>query len=278
MRLTLTLGWFTLRDLSRQGYTLVIVAAAAAWIAFSQFLPMFLDEEAELRLVLDIGLATILLATLALALLPAGSSLGDEIESRTALTLLSKPLSRAQFFHGKFLGILGTVAWAAVLLGGVLLWTVHGKRAAIDPDVAAPWFDRDVAGGVLLIATQASLLTVLALALSNVLPLIPNLCVCVLLTAAGYLSDRLAPALFGEEAVSRGATLSEQWADSPGVCLVETVRGALPNFSLFNLNDAIAAGTPIPPRYVAWSLAYSLALGAAYLSLGTWMFERRDIR
>jgi hypothetical protein len=55
------------------------------------------------------------------------------------------------------------------------------------------------------------------------------------------------------------------------------VRGIAPNFGLFNLNDAIAAGTPIPPAYAAATLAYSLALAAAYLGLGTWLFERKDI-
>lgn len=277
MRVTLTLAWFTLRDLSRQGYTLSVVGFAAGWIAFSQFLPMFLGEEAEVRLVMDVGLATILLAGAALTLLPAGTALGDELESRTALMLLPKPIARSQYLHGRLLGILGMLAVATTILGGILLWVVRAKRLALAPGTAVAWLDADVLWGVLLIGTQVAVLTVLCLSLSNLLPLAANLCLCVALTAAGYLSDHLAGTLFGEGAVLRGASWGAQWDHHRGAAIVEAVRGIAPNFGLFNLNDAIAAGTPIPPAYAAATLAYSLALGAAYLGVGTWLFERKDV-
>ena len=52
-----------------------------------------------------------------LALLTASSTVAEEIEGKTAITLLSKPINRRQFIIGKFVGIeLGVLA-LYVLLG-----------------------------------------------------------------------------------------------------------------------------------------------------------------
>ena len=48
----------------------------------------------------------IMVLAIMLALWTASVSIADEIEGRTALTLLSKPVGRRQFILGKFLGIL----------------------------------------------------------------------------------------------------------------------------------------------------------------------------
>ena len=265
MRVTLTLGWFTFRDLARQGTTLAVLFAVAAWIAFTQFLPMFLgDEESELRLVTDIGLASILLGGLAVALLPAASALSDETDARTAVTLLSKPVTRRAFFQGKFLGILETLLLCVSVWGLVLLWTVQHKAAAIrsvwEEAPPPPFWNSDVAQGAALMGAQAALAAAAALALSNALPTTVNLAASVALVAAGYLSGPLARS-----------------AGIPPGGAADAARGLFPDFQLFNLSDAIAAGTPIPPAYTAWTLAYATALSAAILAAGTWWFARRDI-
>jgi ABC-type transport system involved in multi-copper enzyme maturation permease subunit len=51
----------------------------------------------------------------------------SKIEGRTALTLLSKPVSRRQFILGKFLGILMPVAIMFVVLGALFLASVSYK-------------------------------------------------------------------------------------------------------------------------------------------------------
>ena len=56
-------------------------------------------------MVVDLGLSTVLTFSTLLALLTASSTITDEIEGRTALTMLSKPLRREEFLLGKYLGV-----------------------------------------------------------------------------------------------------------------------------------------------------------------------------
>ena len=73
----------------------------------------------DIKMYKDTGLTTISFVSLLLALLTASSTVAEEIEGKTAITLLSKPINRRQFIIGKFLGIeLGVLALYAIL--GVL--------------------------------------------------------------------------------------------------------------------------------------------------------------
>ena len=67
----------------------------------------------------DSGLILVMLLAILVAVWSASVSVADEIEGRTALTVLSKPVRRHQFILGKFAGILWPVALMFILLG---LW------------------------------------------------------------------------------------------------------------------------------------------------------------
>src|SRR2546423_13137993 len=69
----------------------------------------------------------------------ASISVNEDIEGRTAITVIRKPVSRRQFFIGKYLGILLACWVMALLLAWVLTWALHIKPR-FDPlgDVADP--------------------------------------------------------------------------------------------------------------------------------------------
>ena len=73
------------------------------------------------------GLTLIKVLAIILALWTASVSVAEEIEGRTALTLLSKPVGRRQLIIGKFLGILVPVAIVFIVLGVVFLASVSYK-------------------------------------------------------------------------------------------------------------------------------------------------------
>lgn len=56
------------------------------------------------RMLLDIGLATVFMVGMLLAIFISSTVLGQEITDKTALTVVSKPVGRPQFVIGKFLG------------------------------------------------------------------------------------------------------------------------------------------------------------------------------
>ena len=83
------------------------------------FVPYFTFGE-DMKMYKDTGLTTISFFCMLLALLTASSTVADEIEGKTAITLLSKPINRRQFIVGKFLGIELGVLTLYVLLGHYL--------------------------------------------------------------------------------------------------------------------------------------------------------------
>jgi ABC-type transport system involved in multi-copper enzyme maturation permease subunit len=99
---------------------LVSLFAMAVWI----IIPYFTLGE-DYLMVKQLGYDTIMLAAVIFGTLAASLSISEEIEGRTAITVMSKPVSRRQFMLGKFLGItlagLLMFGFLAVYFEGVLM-------------------------------------------------------------------------------------------------------------------------------------------------------------
>ncbi len=118
----------------RQPVALVVVVTAGLLILLSNPLSAFTMED-DHRMLLDIGLATIFAAGAILAAFIATNVIGDEIENKTALTVVSKPVGRPIFVIGKFLGVGGALLTCVLALAMVfLLVEMHGVRErTMDP-------------------------------------------------------------------------------------------------------------------------------------------------
>ena len=120
------------------------------------------------------------------ALWTASTSIADEIEGRTAITLLSKPISRRQFVLGKFLGIIWPILVFFVLLGLVLMVAVSFKVVYDARETANPnpdWqlcYDEmmRVVPGLVLAFLEKVVLASISVAISTRLPFIHNLIIC----------------------------------------------------------------------------------------------------
>ena len=84
-------------------------------------------KESDQRLMNNVGLSTILAAGMLIAAFAASSALSREIADGTALTVVAKPVSRATFVLGKYLGVAAAVTVAFYLCSLAFLMTVrHG--------------------------------------------------------------------------------------------------------------------------------------------------------
>ncbi len=99
-------------------YPLLLVVGAAILGIYAS-LPFFTFGEDTL-MYKAVGLDVVLLIALLLALFAAARTVHEEIEDRTMLTLMSKPIGRGQVLIGKFLGLLCSSAVAVLVLGVVL--------------------------------------------------------------------------------------------------------------------------------------------------------------
>lgn len=79
------------------------------------------------KLLLDLGMSSLLLSGLLLSAFCASGAVSAEIEDRTVLTIVSKPVSRTAFLLGKFLGLNAALFMAFYLCSLVFLFTVRHR-------------------------------------------------------------------------------------------------------------------------------------------------------
>jgi len=108
---------------------LVMTLPLSGWTASSD------SGRSDQKMMETIGLSTLMVNGLLIAAFSAAAALGREIEDKTALTVAAKPVSRATFVIGKFLGVLAAVILAYYLCGLAFLMTVrHGVMPTVrDP-------------------------------------------------------------------------------------------------------------------------------------------------
>ena len=92
-------------------------------------------EAADQKMLQNLGLSTLLVSGLLIGAFSASGALSAEIEDGTALTVLSKPLTRATFVLGKFAGLTGALAVAFYICCLVFLLTIrhHVVSSASSP-------------------------------------------------------------------------------------------------------------------------------------------------
>ncbi|GAB4384854.1 MAG: hypothetical protein Kow0022_08740 [Phycisphaerales bacterium] len=142
---TLTIARNTLTEALRQPVVFIIVVVSGIlqvlsvwWSAYSMG---FRSEPGEVaaddKLLFDIGLSTIFVCGMLLAAFIATAVISREIENKTILTMVSKPLPRPAVVIGKFLGVAAAMLIAStVMLIFLMLALRHGvlSTAADDPD------------------------------------------------------------------------------------------------------------------------------------------------
>lgn len=104
----------------RQPIMLVVLVVATLLIIIANPLSAFTMANDQ-RMYIDMGLATVFLCGALLAAFIATNVLGREIENHTALTVISKPVSRPLFVLGKYLGVAAALALATAYMSFVFL-------------------------------------------------------------------------------------------------------------------------------------------------------------
>ena len=123
------------RELIRQPVFLLLMGAASLFIVFLSTVPYFGFGD-DPKMVQDMSLAVVLLAGLLMSVLCAAATVAQELRTGTALTVLSKPVSRSVFILGKYAGLAGALAlFTATLMVAVLLASRMAYDAYGDTDV-----------------------------------------------------------------------------------------------------------------------------------------------
>lgn len=264
------IAWTTTKETLGQPLFYVLLAIGVFLLILFPFIPYNTFGE-DVKVVKDEGLTLIMVLSVILALWTASSSIADEIEGRTALTLLSKPITRSQFIFGKFLGIIGPVAILFIVLGVIFLSSVSYKvvyDARETANLPPTWHDCaaqvvQIAPGLLLSFMEAVVLASISVAIATRLPMVPNLLICFSIYVLGH----LAPLLL---------TSSARQID-PVNFMARLFTTVLPVLDHFNITAAISTGQPVPAVYLAWAAAYCVLYSSMAMVLALLLFEDRDL-
>jgi ABC-type transport system involved in multi-copper enzyme maturation permease subunit len=272
---SLTIALATAKEAIRQPAFFVMAAFAGSLLLVTIWVSYFTFGE-DIKMYKDTGLTTISFFCMLLALLTASSTVADEIEGKTAITLLSKPINRRQFIIGKFLGIeLGVLTLYLVLgvlfAAGVWYKYEYDLREASGglAERAKQWDQvKQVLPGLVLGFFEVTVLTSISVAISTRLPMLANLVVCILIFFLGHLSPVLV-----EAANAPNSDINELVG-----FMARLFAWALPSLEFFNAGPSISTGAVIPWfGYVLPALGYCMLYSGAALLFAFLLFEDRDL-
>ncbi|MBN2020163.1 MAG: ABC transporter permease [Sedimentisphaerales bacterium] len=115
-------------------YSIIIIAALLLFI-ISPSIAMYTISD-DNKLLRELGLSTLFLASLFIAIFAASGAVAEEIENKTILTVLTKPVQRPVFILAKFLGVAGAVALGHYICTIALLIAIrHGVLESVNDPV-----------------------------------------------------------------------------------------------------------------------------------------------
>ncbi|QEG35072.1 ABC transporter permease [Bythopirellula goksoeyrii] len=255
--------------ISQPLFLLLILIGIAALVLYV-YVPYNTFGE-DVKMLKTSGMATIKVLAIIFALWTASVSVADEIEGRTALTVLSKPVSRRQFILGKFLGIVWPILLMFLILGTVFLLTVSYKvvyDARESAKTTPIWNDCfievvRIIPGLILAFYEAVVMAAISVAISTRLAMLPNLIICGSIYVLGHLGPLIVKSSAGEIVFVK--------------FIGRLISIVLPVLDHYEIEGAIAGASSVPSEYLLLALLYSLLYCAAAMLLALLFFEDRDL-
>ncbi len=149
-----TIAKNTFIETLRQPVYAIIIIAALLLFFISPSLTMYTMSD-DNKLLRELGLSTLFLASLFIAIFSASGAVTEEMENETITTVLSKPVQRPIFIVAKFLGVSAAVVLAHYICTIALLMAIrHGCL-----ETSADTHDWTVIGAAGVIVAPTFLLT-----------------------------------------------------------------------------------------------------------------------
>ncbi len=206
------------------------------------------------KIIKDVGLASISVFGVLMAVLIGTSLVYKEIDKKTIFTLLAKPLNRAEFILGKFFGLVLTLLVMTAGMSLIFLAIVYLHTFRIEwPMLVA----------IAYIFLELVLITAVAILFSSFsTPILSSI-----FSLAFYLIGHLS---WGLE------LLIKKMHAGAGRTVARVLYTFLPDLENFNFKTEVVHGLPIPTGIFLTSLLYGVFYTAFILGLAILVFRRRD--
>jgi Cu-processing system permease protein len=265
MKAILTIALNAFRETVRDKVLYNLVFFAIGLIGFSLFLGEWSVFVRDI-VIKDFTLAVMSVAGLLMSVFVGIGLVQKEIQRKTVLTLLAKPIPRWHFILGKYLGLLMVLAInlavMSLCLFGILYFIDSPPSAGLSLAIYLIYLEMAVIVAVALLFSSFSTPTMSGLFTLGVY-------------LAGHLTgDILQHFQFVQK-------FGDRLPGSPNIppLTEKVIRGiyyVVPNLENFNIRGRIVYELPIGEHYVAWMSLYGLVYIAIYLLIACLWFNKRD--
>ncbi|MGZ5422929.1 MAG: ABC transporter permease [Candidatus Aminicenantales bacterium] len=243
----------TFKEAKRDRILYLLFFFAALGIVASRVLAILTVGD-RVKIIKDVGLASISLFGVLMAILIGTGLVYKEIDKKTIYTLLAKPLHRAEFILGKFLGLVLTLFVMTGAMALIFLAIVYAHTLKIEGSLLV---------AIAYIFLELVLITAVAILFSSFsTPILSSL-----FALAFYLIGHLS---WGLE------LLIKKMRPGAGKAVVRGLAMILPDLENFNFKTEVVHGLPIPPGIFLSSFLYGVCYTAFILGLAVLIFRRRD--
>jgi ABC-type transport system involved in multi-copper enzyme maturation permease subunit len=207
------------------------------------------------RLLLDVGLGSINIFGVLIAIFVGIGLVNKEIEKKTIYTIVSKPVARYQFLIGKYFGLSLTLLVNTLIMAGGLLLVLFVQNVPIESMLFK---------ALGLIFMEFMVITAVALLCST----FTSATLSAIFTLATYVIGHLTADLktFGEK------------MDEGMRALVTGLYYILPNLERFNLKGNVIHHIEVSGTDLLLIVVYGLTYVAFLLMFASIIFQRRDFR
>ncbi|HLJ86859.1 MAG TPA: ABC transporter permease subunit [Candidatus Angelobacter sp.] len=212
----------------------------------------------ERAILVNVGLSSISLFGIIIAIFIGIGLVSKEIEKKTLYTILSRPVRRWEFITGKYLGLILTLTVNAALMTAgfyvALLLAEHGWKSG----------DGTLFTAIYFIILQFFVITAITLLFSSF--------------STPIFSAIFAFALFAIGTFAEDLRNFASLVHGPAGWLATAAAYLVPNFSALNVISQVAYGQAIDGKVVLFNSIYAVLYSATSIVAAILIFERRNLK
>lgn len=250
----LTIAKYTFRELLKSK-----VVIASLWMGLALLTLTFVTSEFSYgnpkKIAMDFGLGGSSLVAVAISIFMGVSLIKDEVESRTAYMILSRPISRWQFLLGKLLGM------SLILLINILVinFLSYGAYSFYGGSFQ-PLYLHAVFAIFLEALTMLSIVLLISLLANTTITVINSLVI-----------------FFAGHSIEMAMSTSFLKDNASFAAIVKTLSYFIPNFTKINLKPYVIYNNNLPTEILIKSGLYILIYIAAVICVSLIVFEKKEL-
>lgn len=248
-----TIALNTFKEAIRDRILYLLFFFAAVALIFSRLLAVLTVGD-RVKIVKDVGLASISLFGMLMAILIGTGLVYKEIDKKTIFTLISKPIYRWQFILGKFFGLVLTLFIMTSLMSLIFLVIVFLHTSKIEARLLL---------AILFIFIELVLITAVAILFSCFsTPILSSL-----FSISFYLIGHFSWGL---------QTLIQKTKSGTAKVLIQGIYALLPDLENFNFKTEVVYGLAVQPKFYFYSVLYGIVYTFFILVLSILIFKKKD--